>query len=160
MIPVRPAPPSPWLVSTRSHCGVVWCGSGLELLGPRCGVVRGIRLLDGVGVMILTFIIMIIIYTVPFLSQLSPVRNAILAALTFLIPSCRSRGWKVSTVTRIECVWNEILVTVDGFGAAMWGEARTVTGIGTFGPGHVGGRRGSANPEPLITHGDIFHLIT
>ena len=44
--------------------------------------------------------------------------------------SWRSPGWKVSTVTRIGCVWDEFLVTVDGFGAAMWG---------IFGPGRAGG---------------------
>ena len=40
--------------------------------------------------------------------------------VAFLTPSCRSRSWKVSTVTRIGCGWDEILVTVDGFGATKW----------------------------------------
>ena len=38
---------------------------------------------------------------------------------TLVAESCvESR--KVSTVTRIGCVWDDSLVTVDGFGAAMW----------------------------------------
>ena len=38
---------------------------------------------------------------------------AILVTVVFSMPSWHSPGWKVSTVTRIGCVWDEILVTVD-----------------------------------------------
>ena len=61
-------------------------------------------------------------------------RNAILVAVALSISSCRSRGWKVTTVTRTGCVWDEILVTVDGFGAAMWEKCAQSHGFGMFGP--------------------------
>ena len=47
-----------------------------------------------------------------------------------LIPLCWSRGWQVATVTMIG--WDKILVTVDGFGAAMRDSAareRDTTGV-------------------------------
>ena len=36
----------------------------------------------------------------------------------------------MSTVTRMGCVWDEILVTVDDFGAAMWGKCARGEGFG------------------------------
>ena len=66
----------------------------------------------------------------------------------------------MSSVTRIGCVWDEILVTVDGFGAAMWEKYAQSQGFGVVGPGRAGGRGGyhgegreggggaSANREP------------
>ena len=62
-------------------------------------------------------------YPVPLLGQLSrerglgPVRNAILVTVALL---SHDIGVVIGTVTRLGCVWEEILVTVDGFGAAIW----------------------------------------
>ena len=55
------------------------------------------------------------------------------------IPSWQSPGWKVSTVTSIGCVWDEILVTADGFGAAMREKCAQSQGFGIFGLGRAGG---------------------
>ena len=59
----------------------------------------------------------------------------------FSIPSWESPGSKVSVVTRIGCVWDEILVTVDGLGAAMREKYTQAQGFGIFGLGRtmVGG---------------------
>ena len=81
----------------------------------------------GVGVMIMIMMMlmmMMMIIIIVFLSWVNChrtpfVRNGILASVAFVTPSCRNRGWTVPTVTRIGCVWDETLVTVDGFGAAM-----------------------------------------
>ena len=54
----------------------------------------------------------------------------------------------MSTVTRIECVWDEILVTSDGFGAAMWEKCAQSQEFGIFGPWRAGGEGGSVNREP------------
>ena len=43
---------------------------------------------------------------------------------------------------RIGCVWDDILVTVDGFGAAMWEKYAQSQGFGIFGPGRA--RRGAS----------------
>ena len=51
----------------------------------------------------------------------------------------RSRGWPVSTVTRIGCVWDEILMTVDGFGGPVWEKCAHLQGFGMLGPGRAGG---------------------
>ena len=44
---------------------------------------------------------------------------------------------------RIGCVWDEILVTVDGCSAAMW--EKYAQGFGIFGPGRGGGGGGGAS---------------
>ena len=42
----------------------------------------------------------------------------------------------------IGCVWDEVLVTVDGFGAAMWEKYAHSQGFGDLGvPGGGGGKR-------------------
>ena len=80
-------------------------------------------------------------------------RDAILVTLACSIPSWQSPpGWKASTVTRIGCVWGEILGTVDGFGAAMWEKCTQSQGFGIFGPGRAGGdamARGGGVGEPI-----------
>ena len=48
---------------------------------------------------------------------LGPVRNPILVTVALLNPDV---GVVIGTVTRLGCVCEEILVTVDGFGAAIW----------------------------------------
>ena len=76
---------------------------------------------------------------------------------SFLRSSVTRTGQEVILVTRIGCVWDEILVTVGGFGAAVWDKcARTVTGIQHVwtracrggwipGAGGGGGGRGTEN---------------
>ena len=77
-----------------------------------------------------------------------PVRNAILMTHPCLAPSCRSRGWKVSTVSRIGCVWDKILVTGNGFGAAMWEKCAQSQGFRMFGLGCArGGDRRTENRD-------------
>ena len=85
---------------------------------------------------------------VPFLGQLPQevgLTGTRWVTVAFSIPSWQSPGWKVSPVTRIGCVWDEILVTVYGFGDAMWEQSQ---GFGTFGPGRarVGGGGGGGIP--------------
>ena len=59
----------------------------------------------------------------------------------------------MSTVTRIGCAWGEILVTVDGFGSALWEKGAQSQGFGMRGiPCGRGG--GSANPETGIIHAE------
>ena len=72
-------------------------------------------------------------------------RNAILATAAFLIPSCR--GWEV---TRYGRVWDEILVTADGFGAAVscGRSAHSHRDAACLGPGVREGGGGSANRGP------------
>ena len=43
---------------------------------------------------------------------------------------------------KMGCVWDEILVTVDGFGAATWEKYAQSQGFGIFGPGRGGGYHG------------------
>ena len=126
---------------------VVWCGvvracgclpspCGV-LLGLRCGVVRGMRPLWGVGVIIIIIL---------FLSWVHPHRNRACQERDppdncIVKPSCRSRGWEVFTVARMGCVWDEILVTFGGFGAPMSEKCMQSQGFGMFGRGRAG-RRG------------------
>ena len=96
-----------------------WCGAvRVCLLGRRwCGVVRHMRLLGGGGLVSSSSSSTTsssASSSRSLLGQVSqapgPVRNAILVTVACLIASCRSRGWKVSTVTRIGCVWEELMV--------------------------------------------------
>ena len=69
------------------------------------------------------------------------------------IPSCRCRGWKVSAVTRIGCVSDEILVTVDGFGAAMWEKCTQSQGVDPGVRAQQGIPRGwVGGPRTVIIH--------
>ena len=92
--------------------------------------------------LLIIIIIIIIIISCSFLGSTGtgsgPDRSAILVTVLFSIPSWQSPGWKVSTVARIGCVWDEILVTVDGFRAAMWEKCAQSRGFGIFGLGMLG----------------------
>ena len=151
-----PSPPPP----------VVRCGSGFgSAWSPAptlwCGVVRGSGRPGCFEIVVIFFIIIIIIMIVivigiliiiiimMFLSWVHCHRKwarheRLLVTVAFSIPSWQSPGWKVSIVTRIGCVWDEILMTVDGFGAAMWEKYAWSQGFGIFGPGRAGGGGGGA----------------
>ena len=112
---------------------VVFCGAE-DLLGLRCGVVRGVRLL---GRRLMSSSSSSSSSSCSFLGStvigIGPVRNTILVTVAFLIPSCRSRGWKVSaTVTSIGFVLDEIIVTVVGFRAARCEKCAQSQGFDMF----------------------------
>ena len=79
--------------------------------------------------------------------------------VAFLIASSRSRGWKVSSFTRIGC---EILMTVDGFGAARLEKCAQSQGFGMHGPGRGGGGggRGVGEPRTGIIYGPRVFFTT
>ena len=134
-------PPPQWLVPLRPPPLVpplVWCGSGFgSALSPCaplwCGVVRGSgrpACFGSVVIIIVVLIIIIIIVVILILTVIIMMflswdnchgkrarQERLLVTVACSIPAWQSPGWKVSTVTRIGCVWDEILVTVDGFGA-------------------------------------------
>ena len=56
----------------------------------------------------------------------------------------------MSTVTRVRCVWDEILATVDGFEAAMREKCAQSQGCGMFGP------YDAAPVVPLPRHGSAW----
>ena len=66
----------------------------------------------------------------PFLSDFDPRLGRLLGLRCGVVR-------KDSTVTRIGCVWDEILVAVDGFGTAMCEKCALSQGFGMFGPGHA-----------------------
>ena len=90
-----------------------------------------------VGVVITTIIITIIF--ILFLSWVNDHRNPACQERHGTL--CRSRGWKVPSVNGIRCVWDEILVTADGFGAAMWEKCARSQRFGKFGRTRVWGQR-------------------
>ena len=129
-----------WSPSLRAH--VVWCGVVRGSGRPGCleivvviiiiiiiiiiviiiVIVIVILIVILIGILIITIIIIIIIMM--FLSGVNCHRKwarqeRLRATVAFSIPSWQSPGWTVSIVTRIGHVWDEIFVTVDGFGAAM-----------------------------------------
>ena len=64
------------------------------------------------------------------------------------------------TATRIGCVRDEILVTFDGFGAAMSEKSAQSQGFGVFGPGRAGGAGGvCATGSGITLCGGLLWLL-
>ena len=121
----------------------LWCGvvRGLGLLSVPppplwCGVVRGSGRPECFDIIIIIIIIMMFLPWVHCHRKRAP-QEGRLVTVGFSIPSWESPGSKVSVVTRIGCVWDEILVAVDGLGAAVREKYTQSQGFGIFGPGRA-----------------------
>ena len=65
--------------------------------------------------------------------------------------------WKVSTVTRMGCVWEEILATVDGFGAPKREKRAQLQGFGVGAGGILWwGDRRTENRDYVCVHIYIY----
>ena len=96
-LPVLAAPPygvtwfrlSVCLGCLPSPRGVMWFGFGSAWTAVWCS--------SGLGVLVSSFLATV--------TGTGPVRSTILVTVAFITSSCVSRGWKVSTVTMIGCVF-------------------------------------------------------
>ena len=168
------------MVGTRSPpphrpCGVVWCGSGLGLLGPGCFMTVVIMIMNVIMIMMIIIILFLFLPSTSFNCHRPQACQERDARDRWIVNALMSESrLEVSTVTRttrIRCVWDEILVTVlelpcgrsahittraSWRGRAFWSLPRKVrTGSCSRG-GRTGTKLRSSRPKPFQAGGGMI----